>query len=81
MAKAKSVKVYSTPTCPYCVMVKGYLKQNNVAFEDIDISAKPEAANEMVNKSGQMGVPVLDIDGKIIVGFDRPKIVAALALK
>ena len=78
---AKSVKVYSTPTCPYCVMVKEYLKQNKVAFEDIDVSAKPEAANEMVNKSGQMGVPVLDIDGKIIVGFDRPKIAVALSLK
>ena len=78
---AKKVKVYSTPACPYCVMVKEYLKQNKVAFEDIDISAKPEAANEMVSKSGQMGVPVLDIDGKIIVGFDRPKIAAALALK
>ncbi len=77
---ANSVKVYSTQTCPYCIMAKEYLKANNVAFEDIDVAARPEAADEMVRKSGQMGVPVLDIDGTIIVGFDRPKIAKALNL-
>ncbi len=78
---AKSVKVYSTQTCPYCRMVKDYLKQNNVSFEDIDVSVNEQAANDMVNRSGQMGVPVIDVDGTIIVGFDRSKIAKALSLK
>lgn len=77
----KKVRVYSTPTCPYCRMTKEYLKQNNVTFEDIDVSANENAANQMVELSGQMGVPVLDVEGQVIVGFDRPKIAAALGLK
>ena len=68
------VKVFSTPTCPWCVKAKEFLKENSVDFEDIDVSSGQEAANEMVEKSGQMGVPVLDIDGNIIVGFDVEKI-------
>lgn len=78
---AKSVKVYSTPTCPYCITVKEYLKGNNIKFEDLDISKNKALASEMINKSGQMGVPVIDIDGTIIVGFDRAKISKALGLK
>jgi glutaredoxin-like YruB-family protein len=78
---AKEVKIYSTPTCPYCKMAKEYLKKNNIAFENIDVSTDQNAAKEMVDKSGQMGVPVLDIDGEIIVGFDKPKISAKLGLK
>jgi len=78
---AKSVKVYSTETCPYCRMAKEYLKQNNISFQDIDISGDQAAADEMIKKSGQMGVPVIDIDGTMIVGFDRPKIAKALDLK
>lgn len=78
---AKSVKVYSTQTCPYCHMVKDYLKQNGVDFSDVDVSGDQKAAQDMINKSGQMGVPVVDIDGTIIVGFDRPKIAKALGLK
>ncbi len=74
------VKVYSTPTCPYCYMVKDFLKENNVEFDDIDVSADPEAAKEMIEKSGQMGVPVIDIDGQIIVGFDKEAIKKALNL-
>jgi len=77
---AKNVKVYSTSTCPYCVMVKEYLKSNSVAFTDIDVSLDEKAANEMVQRSGQMGVPVMDIDGTIIIGFDRSKIAKALGL-
>lgn len=63
------VIVYSTPTCPYCVYTKEYLKENNVPFEDVDVSKDRVRAQEMVTKSGQMGVPVVDIDGKILVGF------------
>jgi len=73
------VKVYSTKTCPWCHKVKEYLKEKNVKFDDIDVGADQKAANEMVEKSGQMGVPVTDIDGKIIVGFDKEALEKALA--
>ncbi|MGB2660911.1 MAG: glutaredoxin domain-containing protein [Candidatus Omnitrophota bacterium] len=76
----KNVIVYSTPTCPYCLKVKQFLKDNNINFEDIDVSADQSKVQEMVQKSGQMGVPVLDIGGEIIVGFDRDKIAQALGL-
>lgn len=75
------VKVYSTPTCPYCYMAKEYLKSNKIDFEDIDVSSDYNAAMEMIEKSGQRGVPVLDIDGNIIVGFDQPRIARLLKLK
>jgi glutaredoxin-like YruB-family protein len=76
----KNVTVYSTPSCPYCVRLKQFLKENNVVFQEVDVSLNQEAAGEMVNKSGQMGVPVLDIEGEIIVGFDRQRIQEALGL-
>jgi glutaredoxin 3 len=73
------VTVYSTPTCPFCHKAKDYLKEKGVEFEDVDVAADTVRAEEMVKKSGQMGVPVLDINGTIIVGFDIPKIDEALA--
>ncbi|MFA5156732.1 MAG: glutaredoxin domain-containing protein [Candidatus Omnitrophota bacterium] len=76
----KSVKVYSTSTCPYCIRVKQFLKDNNIAFEDVDVASNEKEAELMVEKSGQMGVPVLDIDGEIIVGFDKERIKEALGL-
>jgi glutaredoxin 3 len=78
---AKSVKVYSNSTCPWCVRVKQFLKENNVVFEDNDVSLNHDKAEEMVQKSGQMGVPVLDIEGEIVVGFDKDKIKKALGLQ
>ena len=69
-----SVKVYSTPTCPFCTMAKNYLKQNEVSFEDIDVSKDREQAMDMIRKSGQRGVPVIDFNGEIIVGFDKKKL-------
>mgnify|MGYP001591406407 FL=1 len=75
------VIIYSTPTCPYCEMVKEYFKKNNIQYENYDVSADEEKAKEMIKKSHQMGVPVIDIDGEIIVGFDRPTIEKALNLK
>ncbi len=75
------VKVYSTPTCPYCHMAKEFLKANKIAFEDIDVSRDSKLAQEMIKKSKQSGVPVLDIDGQIIIGFDKEKIKKALKLK
>ena len=77
---AKSVKVYSTPSCPWCIRAKQFLKENNVVFQDMDVSGDKQAADEMMQKSGQMGVPVLDIDGEIIVGFDKEKIKQSLGL-
>ena len=76
----KKVKVYSTTTCPFCIRAKQFLKDNNIAFEDIDVGSNQVAAEEMIKKSGQMGVPVIDIDGEIIIGFDKNKIKQALEL-
>lgn len=77
---AKSVKVYSTSTCPYCIKAKEFLKENNIEFENIDVGVDQERAQEMIKKSGQMGVPVLDIDGQIIVGFDKEAVTKALGI-
>jgi len=77
---AKQVKIYSTPTCPYCKMTKQFLKENKIEFTDINVADDEAAAKEMVEKSGQMGVPVLDIEGEMIVGFDKVKIKKALGL-
>jgi len=68
------IKVYSTPSCPYCHLTKEFLKENNIEFEDVDVSKDEAALIEMINKSGQMGVPVIDIDGEIIIGFNRAEI-------
>jgi len=75
------VKVYSTPTCPYCHMAKDFLKDNKIEFQDFNVAVDRNAAQEMVKISGQMGVPVIDINGKIIVGFDRETIKKELKLK
>ena len=75
------VKVYSTPTCPYCVAVKEFLKENKVEFEDINISQDEESMKMIVEKTGQMGVPVVDIDGELVIGFNRQKIIELLNIK
>lgn len=75
------VKVYSTPTCPYCHTLKAFLKEKGVEFEDIDVSQDEKVLQEMVDKSGQMGVPVSDIDGQIVIGFDREKICQLLKIE
>lgn len=72
------VKVYSTDSCPWCVKVKQYLKSKNVEFEDLNVQTNMEAREDMLKKSKQMGVPVLDINGTIIVGFDKNAIDTAL---
>ncbi len=73
-----AVTVYTTPSCSFCTKVKKYLKENRVTFREYNIAKDKKHADEMVKKSGQMGVPVLDIHGKIIVGFDVSKIEKAL---
>jgi glutaredoxin 3 len=73
-----SVAVYSTPSCPYCVMVKNFLKKKQVQFADYDVSRDQRRAEEMVRKSGQMGVPVVDVNGRILVGYRPAEIERAL---
>lgn len=75
-----NVKIYSTPTCPYCIRAKDYLKERNIPFENIDVSSDENGLQEMIKTSGQMGVPVILIDGDIIVGFDQGKIAEKLGL-
>ncbi|MEM2954980.1 MAG: glutaredoxin domain-containing protein [Candidatus Nanoarchaeia archaeon] len=72
--KEAKVKVYSTPTCPYCWMAKEFLKEKGIEFEDIDVSSNREAAVEMIRKTGMTGVPQIEINGKMIIGFDREAI-------
>jgi len=67
--KTKKIIVYSTPTCPYCVYAKNFFKEKGLEFEDIDVSTDRVRAEEMIEKSGQMGVPVIDIGGEIVIGF------------
>lgn len=76
-----TVKVYSTPTCPYCKLTKDFLKEKGIAFSDIDVAADPSAANEMVKKSGQMGVPVIEVNGSVIVGWNKGALEEALGMK
>ena len=73
-----SVKVYSTTSCPWCTVAKNYLASKDVKYEDVDVNRNREAAMEMIKKSGQRGVPVLDINGDIIIGFDQTAIDNAL---
>ncbi len=75
------VKIYSTPSCPWCIKTKEFLKANNIEFEDINVAEDSKAAQEMIKKSGQQGVPVIDIDGTILVGFDEAKIKKLLNIK
>ncbi len=71
---AHNVTVYSTPTCPWCTRAKSYLNQSGVPYTEKDVSVDVAAAREMVKISGQMGVPVLSIDGSVVVGFDKKRI-------
>ena len=78
--KKLRVVVFTTPTCTYCNAVKKYLRQQKIRYKEVDVSRDQAAARDMVRRSGQMGVPVVDINGKIVVGFDRPKIDKYLGL-
>ena len=73
------ITVYSTPTCPYCKMVKEYLTEKGVQFTDVNVAEDKAKAQEMIEKSNQMGVPVIDIDGKIIIGFDKAALESELS--
>ena len=77
---ASEVIVYTTPSCPWCQALKRYLEERDIPYEEVDVSTNIEAAMEMIEKSGQQGVPVVEIDGEIVVGFDRERIDALLGL-
>ena len=72
--KQPRVIMFSTPSCSYCNMAKVYFKRNNIKFRNVDVSKDAAAARDLQRRSGQMGVPVIDINGRLIVGFDKPKI-------
>lgn len=72
------IKIYTTPTCVYCKMAKGFFGKNNIAYQEVDVTKDQKALQEMIHKSHQMGVPVIDIDGEIFVGFNRSEIAKAL---
>jgi glutaredoxin 3 len=79
MSEVKTIVVYSTPTCPYCKQVKDYLTGKGIAFTDLNVGADLEAREAMKMKSNQMGVPVIDIDGTVVVGFNKTKLDTLLA--
>lgn len=75
------IKIYSTPTCTYCVILKNYLKEKGVEYEEVDVSIDLDAQKEMIEKSGQMGVPVSVIGEEVIIGFDRARIASLLNIE
>ena len=79
--KRPTITIYSTPQCPYCHMAKDYLKEKGFKYDDINVLEDSAAAADMIEKSGQRGVPVIDIDGKIIIGFDKDAINESLGIK
>ena len=76
----KKIKVYSTPDCAYCWTLKGFLKKHNIEFEEIDIFLDQEAKEEMIKKTGQKEVPVMEVGDQIVIGFDKKKISEALGI-
>lgn len=81
MQKEHKILIYSTTHCPYCKAAKEFFNENNVKYKEINVEEDEKAAHEMVKKSGQLGVPVIDIDGQIIIGFDKPALKKALDIK
>ena len=73
-----AINLYTTPSCTYCRKAKSYFQQNHIPFNEYDVSRDQRRAEEMVRKSGQMGVPVIDVNGRIIVGFNQPELERAL---
>jgi len=74
------VKIYTTPTCVYCKMAKDFMREKGVEFEEVDVMQSEKAREELIEKSGQLGVPVIEADGKIMVGFNREKLAELLGV-
>jgi len=70
----KKVTIYSTPTCPYCRQAKDYLSGRGIEFTELNVATDMDARNTMVQRSGQLGVPVIEVDGQVVVGFNRGKL-------
>jgi len=77
----QKVIIYTTPSCPYCQMAKAFFKEHNISYEEKDVSTDEKAVAEMIHKSGQLGVPVIDIDGQIVIGFDKEALSELLNIK
>lgn len=75
------VKIYTTPTCVYCKMAKQFFKEHNVEYQEADVAKDAAEREEMIKKSGQLGVPVIDIDGELVIGFDQAKLSELLGIK
>lgn len=75
----KKVSIYSTPTCAYCAMAKAFFKEKGIQYEEFDVATDTLKRQEMIERSGQMGVPVIDIDGQLMVGFSKEKLEELLA--
>ena len=76
-----SVKIYTTPSCVFCKMTKDFFKSNSVQYEEFDVATDVKAREEMIQKSGQFGVPVTDIDGNLVIGFDRARLAELLKIQ
>lgn len=81
VGRSHRVLVFTTPSCPWCNRAKAYLREHKVPFREVDVSRDQAAARDLVRRSGQMGVPVIEIDGRPVIGFDRPKIDRLLGLR
>ena len=75
------IKIYTTPTCVYCRMAKDFFKKHNVQYEEHNVMEDLKAREEIVSKSGQMGVPVIDVGGEMIIGFDKERLMELLDIK
>lgn len=75
------VTIYTTPTCTYCHMAKDYFKEHGVVYEEKDVTVDIPAQEAMIERSGQMGVPVIEVDGEIVIGFDRSRLETLLGIK
>lgn len=77
---AKKVTIYSTPWCVYCKMTKKFFADNKISFEEYDVASDAQKRDEMIQKTGQMGVPAIDIDGELTIGFDQPRLKQLLGI-
>ena len=73
-----SVKIYTTPSCVYCKMSKDFFQQHNIQYQELDVATDAAARQDMISKSGQFGVPVIDINGELVIGFDRSRLTELL---
>ena len=81
MSSMANVTIYTTPTCQFCKMAKAFFQEKGVAYSEKNVAFDDAAREDMIKKSGQLGVPVIDVDGKIVIGFNKPQLAALLGVK